>query len=278
MKNIFSFVFALTFTLLCMTTAAGPANVIYDFESHSYSPGVVFPDLDFNGTVSGQLTTSFSELNGTFGVERLILNFEKMPKIVVQGFSREDDQTYIAHVQNAWIFRSVKVVVHSPETFEFPQVADVRIFVDYKESYVGNLQPGLEEGPILVDFPFTPVPRSNFSVIDTYRTTFNDKPVILKLNKNLTRTVDPMYGFFNEGFELKVTWFGHGEGTYYFPHPLIPGIQAFAIQSDKNFIPPASPESISVEFRDIGMTNITPPIPLEQILLEAIPSTTPAFP
>ena len=270
--NTFFSIFLVVFSQL---SCAAPEDIIYDFETNSFPAGF-YPDLDFTGPASGQVVTSYANTTGEYTLEKLIINFAHMPTIVAQNFIQQDIHTYVAHVKNAWIFRSIKVVVDSPDTFNFPLFVHVRIFVDYQESYVGDIESSNnQEGPMLVDLPIEPKQRISFTAIDVYRTTFEDKAVILKLNKNITRRVNPENGAISEGIELEVTWFGHGTGYFYFPLPLDYSIKPFAIKTDLDVIPPNQPESIWVAFQQNGNTMDSPIIPLNLLLQEAVATTTP---
>ena len=252
----------------------------YSFNSEAYGANQFLPELNFDGPVSGELTTKYNSNNNTHTIEELAINFASMPSISAKNFTKVDPQTYETHVSDAWIFRSVTVTLHFPDSIEFPRMVYADIFIDYSISFIGRnthtTPPGT--GPLLVSFPFEPEANRDFVTIDEYETTYMGKPVFLKLNKHLIRAVDQQNGWVREGFELNVTWYGHGEGTFIFDAPYDLQIKPVAIKQD-NFAPEGEPEFIFIEFKDQDYTAATPPMALSDILHEAIIATNgPSFP
>lgn len=265
-----NYIIGAVFALCATAVFSAPASTVYDFTSDAYAPTQVIPGVELSGLVSGKLTTRFSEQTGMYSIDSMIVDFDKMPRIVATNFTRLNDNEYVAHIRSVWIYRSIKLVVHSPEGFYSPRSIDVRVSVDYSESYVGDHGVIGDEGHFLADFYTELKPRTTFSTIDTYKTTFEGKAVYIKLNKNLSRSSDLFSMYPNEGIEIKVTWYGHGEGSYFFPHPLTENISPFAIASDKEMLSEGEAESIFVKFKNGAGAMDTSPVPLEILLHEAI--------
>jgi len=263
------------YIFLSTIAMSAPVTVVYDFSSDVYAPDPIVPSLQLEGPVSGKLTIKYSDMEPEGRIDRLIMNFEQAPSISATGFVRINSNEYVATVKNAWIFRSVRVTLYTPDGFSNPDLIDIRLSVEYGESYIGSNIGGTEEGPILAQFPAELEAQSNFEAIDRYKTSFEGKTVILSLNKNLSRASSPSSYYVEEGIELKVKWFGHGEGSFFFPLPITDKIKPFAIQSDRDMIPPSDPESITVLYRENTEVMETPFLPLELILNEAIAPTIP---
>ncbi|VUD66478.1 hypothetical protein TDB9533_03602 [Thalassocella blandensis] len=250
-------------------TFAESVTTTYDFDTQAFNGGQIqLPELNFEGPASGSITTRYSYESGNYSIDKVVVNFDSMPRIVAQSFTKLDNEghSFQAHVNNAWIFRSVKVMLHFPNGISQPSMAYLDISVDYNTSFIGSPlnNPAAIDGPLLTSIYIEPVERRTFSTIDVYRTTVDNKAVILKLNKHPIRTTADG-GWPLEGFELKVTWYGHGEGTYLFEAPTMPNIKPVVIMADQ-----FEPNAISIGYQEDSYTGSTPPIPLEVILQEAI--------
>jgi len=272
MNKISFWATSLVFSIFSVAVSASPGNIVYDFSTSIYPVGSV-SIIDVDGDASGRLTTKYSESAEKFVPLQFVLKLENQPEIIVNGFSASGSNSnrYSAHVKNVWIYRSLKVTLDSPEGYSSPEHVYAEIFVDLNESYV-NTNNGIsdfDDGYRLLAVNFYPEVRENFSAIDVYKTMAENKRVILKLNKNL------VYAGGNSPFpvgqplmEMKVTWFGHGEGLFYIPVSVSESssIAPYAIVSDSQMMPGV--EMIKIKYRDYGL-DLSLDVPLDTVLTEA---------
>lgn len=217
MRNTISVAAALLLAASSHLSAASEHEIRFNFDGESNSYSNPIPGVDATGTVSGTLITDISEELYQFEPKKLKLNFEKMPTLTIQDFKKEDEYTYTATVNNSWIFRGLNVRLYSSDGFSHPDSVYVDFSIKTGEGYTDNSDNPPSYQYDIAHAELFPKAVEKFSPIDTIKTKASNKNVVLKLNNKMTYYKDRWSDNLSLGMEVKVTWFGHGEGTFYMP-------------------------------------------------------------
>lgn len=254
-------------TTLAMATSP---NITYDFTTEATASENI-AGLNFGGATTGRLVTHYSQSEHAYVPQTLVLQIKNLPKLVITGFVKNENfgsTSYTAKINNAFIFRSLEVNLSTDGSFNTPKTVWVDFFIDTQENYAvsePNAYPVYAK-PHFINMIFEPIARTNFSTIDIYKTSFQGDKVIIKLNKNIAlikglseSTSQPT------GIELNITWFGHGERSYYIPMPSEFSTKPYAIESENDGI---NSEMITIKFLENG-SDLIVQRPLDMMLQEA---------
>jgi hypothetical protein len=202
---------------LCASTLVQAKN--YDDETLFFSGygQMVFPNLDLSQPNKARLTVSDSLTSPEKQLDSLTLEFANANNLAVSNFKQIGPNMYRAVVNDAWVFSRVFVEV-SDLNFQDHGNFMVRLSVADITSLVNDAQfsGGIElfnGNGLLRDV----TPRA---VADSSNFVLDDKQLTLTLMDRLgSEFMNPTPGF-EQGFEVKAAWLGHGNKTFYIPAPV----------------------------------------------------------
>lgn len=275
MKNLIN---TLLLTPLCLFALSAQADIEnYSFHSPAGHSTFEFPGLFLGGETKGKLSleknspNDYPPSNSEFDIKKLSLRFETAPELVATNFSfNPSTGTYLATVNNAWVFKAVNVEVFDIRLEESQQRFFYRVSVPTFKNLTNTTLPSpSNDQPILIETEGFLVNQTPFKVVDAINVMIEGKRLSIKLNGNLSSNNNPAKGMIGSGIELKLLWMGHGEKLLYIPAPF--GVKPVAIVLNSFNIGDEPNYDFAVRFEDNGSIIETPFEPLMPRLQELFP-------
>ncbi len=200
----------------------------YSFNGSSSTSSFNFPGLYLSGEVNGKLNIKrnspldFSANGSNMDILKLSLEFDTAPDLTATNFSfNPQTNSYIAKVSNAWVFSSVNVEILNIDTQQ--QNFNYRVSIETLNSLTDkNISAHNGEDIALLEGIGFLQNKTPFKLVDMVNVNIDGKRLSIKLNGNKGSNNNPEAGMVDQGFELKLLWFGRGEKLMYVPAPESP--------------------------------------------------------